>query len=38
MLESGEIHLKSAQKKNLRRKLQLFSTTGSVALWSEAKS
>jgi predicted ATP-dependent endonuclease of OLD family len=36
MLESGEIRLKSAQK-NLRRKLQLFSTTGSVALWSETK-
>jgi hypothetical protein len=36
MLESGEIRLQSAQK-NLRRKLQLFSTTGSVALWSETK-
>jgi hypothetical protein len=36
MLESGEIRPQSA-KKILRRKLQLFSTTGSVALWSETK-
>jgi hypothetical protein len=31
MLESGENHPQSAQK-NLRRKLQLFCTTRSVAL------
>jgi hypothetical protein len=36
ILESGEIRRQCAQK-NLRRKLQLFSTTGSVALRSETK-
>jgi hypothetical protein len=36
MLESGEIHPLSVQK-NLHRKLQLFCTTGAVALWSKIK-
>jgi hypothetical protein len=36
MLESGEIRPQSAQK-ILRRKLQLFCTIGSVALWSDTE-
>jgi hypothetical protein len=41
MLGSGEKYVlkvrQKKKKKNLRRKLQLFSTTGSVALWSQTK-
>jgi hypothetical protein len=36
MSESRDIHSKSLQK-DLRRKLQIFCITGSVALWSETE-